>query len=148
MSDNDETSKLETAVNAILAKKELVTFAEYWNLAKELIDGVPVRAYYVRTDVNYVNLAILTDFFVLDLENKNDANPTDIGISLIKSLASVYFRPGPVETIPDSEKSQLTVISVRIGSADVGNYWIAKTGSEREDLIRFGRALLTAVNTS
>ena len=49
MADHDDGSKLESAVDAILAKKEMETFAEYWNLAKGPIKGVPVRACYART---------------------------------------------------------------------------------------------------
>ena len=149
MSDHDDTSKLETVVNTILAKKELETFAEYWNLGKELIKGVPVRAYYTRIEGSYVNLAILTDNLIIDIEkNENDVNLSGIGIGVIKSISAVYFRVGPIQTIPDSEKSQLTVVTLRIGAIDPGPYWVAKTDSERENLIRFGKALVNAVNAS
>ena len=149
MPDHDDTSKLETVVETILAEKELETFAEFWSLGKELIEGIPVRAYYSRTEGSYVNLAILTDNLIIDIEkNENDANPGGIGIGVIKSIATVYFRAGPIQTIPDSETSQLTVITLMIGTIDPGPYWIAKTDSEREDLTRFGKALLNAVNAS
>ena len=147
MPDHDDTTRLETAVGTILAKKGLETFAEYWNLCKELVKGVPVRAYYARTEGSYVNLAILTDNLIIDIEkNENDANPGGIGIGVIKSIATVYFRAGPIQTIPDSETSQLTVVALMIGTIDPGPYWVAKTDSEREDLIRFGKALLSAIN--
>ena len=37
MPDHDYSYKLKTVVEAILAKKELGTFVEYWNLGNELI---------------------------------------------------------------------------------------------------------------
>ena len=149
MPDHDDSSKLETIVDAILVKKELETFAEYWNLAKELIQGVPVRAYYTRTEGSYVNLAVLTDNLIFDIEkNKHTATLDGVSVSLIKSISAVYFRAGSIQTIPDSETSQFTVITLRTGTVDPGPYWIAKTDSEREDLIRFGMALLNAVNVS
>lgn len=149
MADHDDGSKLETAVDAILAKKELETFAEYWNLAKELIKGVPVRACYARTDGSYVNVAILTDNLVFDIENSTSGATLDgVAVAPINSISTVYFHAGSVQTIPDSEAAQLTVVALRSGAADPGPYWLAKTDSEREDLIHFGRALLNAVNAS
>ena len=147
MSDHDDTINLEAKVDAILAKKELDTFADYWNLGKELINGIPVRAYYIRTEVGYVNLAVLTDNLIIDIEKiENDANPGGVSIGGIKSVSAVYFRPGPVPTVPDSETSQLTVVALRTGVIEPGFYWVAKSDSEREGLIRFGKALLRAVN--
>ena len=149
MPGHDNSSKLEAIVNAILVNEELETFAEYWNLAKELMQGVPVRAYYTRTEGNYVNLAILTDNLIFDIENNEIAATLDgVGVALIKSISSVYFRAGPIQTIPDSSTALLTVVALRIGSNGPGPYWIAKTDSEREDLMRFGKALLSAVNAS
>jgi len=149
MADHDNGSKLESAVDAILAKKELETFAEYWNLAKELIKGVPVRACYARTDGSYVNVAILTDNLVFDIENSTSAATLNgIVVTPVKSISAVYFCPGSIQTIPDSEAAQLTVVTLRSGTADSGPYWLAKTDSEREDLIQFGKALLNAVNAS
>ena len=149
MTDHDDSSKLKTVVDAILAKKELEKFAEHWNLAEELLKGVPARAYYTRTEGNYVNLAILTDNLIFDIENSNNAASLDgISVSLIKSISSVYFHAGSIQTIPDSEAAQLTVVALRIGAVDLGPYWLAKTDSEREDLVHFGKALLNAVNPS
>ena len=149
MADHDDGSKLETAVDVILAKKELETFAEYWNLAKELIKGVPVRACYARTEGSYVNVAILTDNLVFDIENSKSAATLDgIAVAPIKSISSVHFCVGSIRTIPDSEAAQLTVVTLESGAAAPGPYWLAKTDSEREDLIQFGKALLNAVNAS
>lgn len=49
-------------------------------------------------------------------------------------------------TIPNSEKAQLTVVALTIGAGVPRLCWFAKTDSEREHLLRFGRALLNAVS--
>ena len=149
MPDHDNSSKLETMVNAILVKDELESFTGYWNLAKELMQEVPVRAYYTRTEGSYVNLAILTDNLIFDIENNGIAATLDgVGVALIRSISTVFFRAGPIQTIPDSSTALLTVVALRIGSDGAGPYWVAKTDSEREDLMCFGKALLSAVNES
>ena len=149
MPTHDYVEQLETVVESILVENDMEMFAVYWKLGKELIEGLPVRAFYTRTEGSHANLAILTDKLVVDIEkNDDDQNPGGIGIGVIKSIATVYFRAGPVQTIPNSETSQLTVFTLMIGAAEAGPYWIAKTDSERENLTRFGKALLNAVNAS
>ena len=94
-------------------------------------------------------MAILTDHLIVDIENGESGATLDgVGVALIKSISAVYFRAGPIQTIPDSEAAQLTVVALRTGNVNPGPYWFAKNDSEREDLIHFGKALLNAVNAS
>ena len=146
MLDRDDSGKLQMAVDSILANEEVGAFAEYWKLGKELMDGARVRAYYIRREGGYVNLAILTDNVIFDIENNANGAIDGVGAELLRSISAVYFHTGSLRTIPNSEKAQLTVVALRIGAGAPGLYWFAKTDSEREDLLRFGRALLNAVS--
>ena len=149
MPSRDDTSKLETIVERIFEENDLEAFAEYRDLSRELLEGLPVRAFYVCAEDSYVNLAILTDKLIIDIEtDENDDNPGDLTVIVIKSIAEVHFRTGPVQTVPDSDGAQLTLLLSMIGATDAGPYWIAETDTEREHLARFGKALLNAVNAS
>lgn len=141
--------QLEKAAQSILDNTNVRSFAENWNLGRELLNEAPVRAFYARTEGSYANLAILTDKLVIDIEeNEDDESPGGVGIAVIRSIGTVYFRSGPIITIPGSETSQLTVVTMMTGAAEANPYWVAKTGKEREDLTRFGKALLNAVVAS
>ena len=149
MPAHDVSEHLETVVERILEENDLESFAEYWDLGMELLKGSPVRAFYVFAGGSYVNLAILTDWLVVDIEtDEDDENPGDLTVIVIKSIAAVHFRTGPVRTIPDSEEAQLTLFASMVGATDAGPYWIAETDGERKHLTRFGKALLNAVNAS
>ena len=147
MPANDYTSRLKALVGNIIAENELVAFQEYWNLGQELIAGLPVRAFYAINDDGYANLAILTDKAIIDIEaDDEDETAGDITVITIKAVAEVYFRAGPVQTIPNSEESRLTLVLSMIGATDTGRYWIAETDAECQHLTRFGKALTNAIN--
>lgn len=149
MPDHDDTKKLENMVERILQENDLEAFAEYWDLGRELMEGLPVRAFYACSEGSYANLAILTDGLIIDIETEeDDDSPDDLTVISLKSIAEVHFHEGPVHTIPDSEEAQLTLVLSMIGATDIGPYWIAETNAEREHLVRFGKALVKAVNAS
>ena len=146
---HDVAKHLETMVRRILEEDDLEAFSEYWDLGRELLEGLPVRAFYVYAGGGYVNLVILTDQLIVDIEtDEDDENPGDLTIIVIKSIAEVHFRTGPVPTVPGSEEAQLTLFVSMVGATDAGPYWIAETDAERKHLARFGKALLNAVNAS
>lgn len=149
MADRDDTAKLLKATERILEKNDLEAFAECWALARELMDGLPVLAFYARPEDSYANLAILADGLIIDIETEeDDDSPDDLTVISVKAVAEVHFHTGPVHTIPDSEEAQLTLVLSMVGATDLGPYWIAETDAEREHLVRFGKALLNAVNAS
>ena len=149
MADRDDTAKLLKAIEPILEENDLEAFAECWNLGRELMEGLPVRAFYACSEDSYANLAILTDGLIIDIETEeNDDSPGGLTVISVRAVAEVHFHEGPVHTIPDSEEAQLTLVLSMVGATDVGPYWIAETNAEREHLVRFGKALLNAVNAS
>lgn len=149
MPSHDDTGKMKTTVERILAENELETFAEYWDLGKELIEGLPVWAFYVFTEGSYANLAVITDKLIVDIvTDEDDETLSDLTVIVMQSIAEVHFRTGPVGTIPDSDESQLTLVLSMVGATDTGPYWTAETDAERKHLTRFGKALMNAVNES
>ena len=149
MADRDDTAKLFKAVERILEEGDLEVFAECWNLGRELLEGLPVRAFYACSEDSYANLVILTDGLIIDIEaEEDDDSPTDLAVISLKPVAEIHFHEGPVHTIPDSEDAQLTLVLLMVGATDAGPYWTAGTNAEREHLVRFGKALLNAVNGS
>ena len=149
MPDYDDTSQLETVVERILGENDLEAFAEYWALGRILLDASPVRAFYVCAEGSYVNLSILTDKSIIDIEtDENDENPGDLTVIVIKAIAEAHFRTGPVQTIPDSDESQLTLVLSMLGATEAGPYWTAETDAERKHLTHFGKVLMTAINES
>ena len=147
MPGQDSTNRMKSVVGKIIAENELEAFAEYWDLAEELLEGLPVRAFYVVDDDGYANLVILTDQSIIDIEaDDDDENLGYITVTAIKSIGKVHFRAGPIQTIPNSEKAQLTIVLSMIGATDTGPYWIAETDAEYEHLTRFGKALMLAIN--
>ena len=154
MAERDDTEKLLKAVERILEENELEAFAECWNLGKELIEGLPVRAFYVCNDGSYANLAVLTDGLIIDIETEeDDDNLGDLTVISIKSIAEVHFREGPVHTIPDSEEAQLTLVLSMVGATDAGPYWIAESlfhkssgGDFRRHTWSLARATLRIMN--
>ena len=149
MPSHDDTGKMKTTVERILAENELETFAEYWDLGKELIEGLPVWAFYVFTEGGYANLAVITDKLIVDIvTDEDDETLSDLTVIVMQSIAEVHFRTGPVGTIPDSDESQLTLVLSMVGATDTGPYWTAETDAERKHLTRFGKVLMNAVNES
>ena len=149
MPPQDFSEQLETTVASILEENGRQAFAEYWNIGKELIKGLPVQSFYARAEGGFVNLVILAGRSIVDIEtNENDENPGILSVTVIKSVAKAHFRAGPVQTIPESEKSQLTLILSIVGGTDTGSYWIAETDTERKQLTHFGHFLMNAINES
>ncbi len=149
MPSRDDTKQLETIVERILEENDLEAFAEYWGLGRELMDGLPVRAFYVCAEGSYVNLAVLTDKLIIDIvTDEDDETLGDLTVIVMTSIAEVHFHAGPVRTIPDSHEAQLTLVLSTVGATDAGPYWIAETDAERKHLTRFGKALLNAVPAS
>jgi len=144
----DLHEQLLTEVASILDENRRLKFAEYWSIGKELIAQLPVQSFYARVVGVYVNLVVLASRLVIDIEtNENDENPGVFAVTVINSVVKLHFRAGPVQTIPDSEKSQLTVV-LSVSDTDVSSYWIAETDAERECLTRFGQYLMQAINES
>ena len=147
MPGSDYTKQMETVVERTIEENELEAFAEYWGLSKELIAGLPVRAFYLAADEGYGNLAIITDRSIIDIEADDDDDDLGyISLTTIESIAKVHFRAGPVQTVPNSEDAQLTIILSIAGATGSGPYWIAETDAEYKHLTRFGAALTSAIN--
>ena len=147
MPGSDYTKQMETVVKRIIEENELEAFEEYWELSRELIAELPVRAFYLAADDGYGNLAIVTDRSIIDIEADDDDDDLGyISVTTVESIAKVHFRAGPVQTIPNSEDAQLTIILSITGATGSGPYWIAETDSELKHLTRFGAALMTVIN--
>ena len=147
MPGSDYTKQMETVVERTIEENELDAFEEYWNLSRELIAGLPVRAFYLAADEGYGNLAIVTDGSIIDIEADDDDDDLGyISVTTIESIAKVHFRAGSVPTIPNSEDAQLTIILSIAGATGSGPYWIAETDAEYQHLTRFGAALMSAIN--
>ena len=147
MPGSDYTKQMETVVKRIIEENELEAFEEYWELSRELIAELPVRAFYLAADDGYGNLAIVTDRSIIDIEADDDDDDLGyISVTTVESIAKVHFRAGPVQTIPNSEDAQLTIILSITGATGSGPYWIAETDAELKHLTRFGAALMTVIN--
>ena len=147
MPGSDYTKQMETVVERTIEENELEAFEEYWDLSKELIAGLPVRAFYLAADEGYGNLAIITDRSIIDIEADDDDDDLGyISVTTVESIAKVHFRAGPVPTLPNSEDAQLTIILSLAGATGSGPYWIAETDAEYQHLKRFGAALMGAIN--
>lgn len=147
MPSHDYTELMETVVKRAIEENGLEAFEKYWDLSRELTKGLPVRAFYVVTDEDYGNLAILTDRSIIDIEADDDDDSIGyISVTAIESIAKVHFRAGPVQTIPNSEDAQLTMVLSMMGATGTGPYWIAETDAELEHLTRFGAALMRAIH--
>ena len=147
MPSRDYTEQMVTVVERIIEENGLEALGEYCELGKELIAGLPVRAFYVAADEGSGNLACITDRSIIDIEADDDDDDLGyISVTTIESIAKVHFRAGPVQTIPNSEDAQLTIILSMIGAAGTGPYWIAETEAEYKHLTRFGAALMNAID--
>lgn len=147
MPTNDYTEQMKAVVERSIEENELEAFEEYWDLAKELVEALPIRAFYVVADEGYGNLAIITDRSIIDIEADDDDDDLGyISVTTIESIGKVHFRTGPVPTLPDSEDAQLTIILSITGATGSGPYWIAETDAECKHLKRFGAALMGAIN--
>ena len=147
MPGSDYTKQMATVVERTIEENELEAFEEYWELSRELIDGLPVRAFYLAADEGYGNLAIITDRSIIDIEADDDDDDFGyVSVTTIESIAKVHFRAGPVPTLPDSQDAQLTIILSITGATGSGPYWIAETDAEYKRLTRFGAALMSAIN--
>ena len=147
MPSSDYTKQMAAVVERTIEENQLEAFEEYWELSRELIDGLPVRAFYLAADEGYGNLAIITDRSIIDIEADDDDDDFGyVSVTTIESIAKVHFRAGPVPTLPDSEDAQLTIILSIAGATGSGPYWIAETDAEYKRLTRFGAALMSAIN--
>ena len=149
MPPQDFSEQLETTVASILEEYGRQAFAQYWNIGKELMKGLPIQSFYLRAEGSFVNLVILAGRLIVDIEtNENDENTGILSVTVVKSVAKAHFCAGPVQTIPESENSQLTLILSNFGGTDTGSYWIAETDAERKHLMHFGHSLMNVVNES
>ena len=149
MPDHDDAKKLESMVERILQENDLEAFAEYWDLGRELMEGLLVRAFYVYTEGSYANLGIVTDKLIVDIAtDEEDDTVDDLAVIALRAVAEAHFHADPVQAIPDSEQAQLTLVLSMVGATDASPYWIAETNTKREPLARFGKAILNAVNAS
>ena len=147
MPSRDYSEQMQSVVKRTIEENELAAFEKYWDLSKELIEGLPVRAFYLVTGEGYGNLAVLTDQSIIDIEADDDDDTVGyISTITVKSIARVHFRPGPVQTIPNTEDAQLTIVLSMIGAAGTGPYWFAETDSEARHLTRFGVVLVHVIN--
>ena len=147
MESRDYTDRMCSLVNRTAEEEGLQQFKRYWNLGYELVAGLPVRAFYLVSDEGYANLAILTDLSIIDIEaDDDDHDLAYISVTTIQSIAKVHFRAGSVQTVPNSEDAQLTIVLSMIGTTGTGPYWFAETDDERRHLTRFGVAIMKAIN--
>ena len=136
MQTRDYTDQLNSLVNRTIVEDELQELKRYWGLGSDLVAGLPVRAFYLVSDEGYANLAILTDQSIVDIEaDDEDHSVGYISVTTIQSIARVHFRAGPVQTVPNSEDAQLTIVLSMAGATGTGPYWIAETDSERKRLV-------------
>ena len=54
MADRDDTAKLLKEIERILEENDLEAFVECWNLGRELMEGLPVRAFYACSEDSLV----------------------------------------------------------------------------------------------
>jgi hypothetical protein len=149
MPERDYTEQMKTAIERIVSDDAPEDFEEQWSFVENLLGDLSVRGFYAVNDDDYVNVAILTDKSIIDVEVSEDTvRPVNISITLINSIAEVRFSRGPIQTIADSEDSQLTVVLSLIGATDTGQYWWAEDDDEERRLTRFGAALMQVINRS
>ncbi len=143
----DQTKQMESVVTRLLAEIESEQLEDHWELAKQLLGDLPVRAFYAVNGDGYINVAILTDKAIIDVEASDEGpESNDIDVILIRSIGGVSMRPGSVQTLPDTEDSQLTLVLSLIGATDAGSYWFAEDAKEKARLARFGQALMEVMN--
>ncbi len=149
MPEADYREQMASAIARIIAEDGPEDFQEQWGFVEELLGNLPVRGFYIVYDDSYVNLAILTNKSIIDVEvSDDDERLTDISVTLINSIAEVHFQRGPVQTIPDSSDSQLTLVLSLIGATDTSQYWWAEDDEEERRLTRFGANLMKVINES
>lgn len=145
---SDNCNKVfEVVVEDILSNEGIKDFLKYWSIAKEIISELAIRSFYCRLETNYVNLAILTDKSIVDIEKKNDqSNSGHVIVTAVDHISDVVILTTPIETIPVSRGSHLTVIASKVGETTIGPYWIAESEKEYEDLVQFAKAVTTVIH--
>lgn len=147
MPNPNSIQQMEALAQKIIEDHDVKSFSEYWDLGKELVGECRVRAFYVRATERYANLAVLTDRAIVDIEaDENDADPGSVTVTNIAAIREIDFTRGAVITIPNSARSQLTMVLTMSGSTSTGSYWIAETDEERIRLTGFGSAVMQAIN--
>ena len=147
MAGSNCNKALDFVVNDILSNEGIKDFYKYWSIAQEIINGLTILSFYCRLETNYVNLAILTDKSIIDIEKKNDqSNSGHVIVTAIDHISDVVILTTPIETIPVSRGSHLTVIASKVGETTIGPYWIAESEKEYESLVQFGKAVTNVIH--
>lgn len=149
MAEPDYTEQLNSVIESVLEEHGLDTFEEYWNLAQEVLEDMPIRRFYVHAESGYGNVAVLTDSLLIDIDGDKDEEDSSgiFTITPIKTIGEVRFHEGSVPTIPASSDAELLLFVSVFGDTDIGRYWIADTEQERDYLVLFGKALIEAINS-
>lgn len=147
MAGSNCNKALDFVVNDILSNEGIEDFYKYWSIAQEIINGLTILSFYCRLETNYVNLAILTDKSIIDIEKKNDqSNSGHVIVTAIDHISDVVILTTPIETLPVSRGSHLTVIASKVGETTIGPYWIAESEKEYESLVQFGKAVTNVIH--
>lgn len=148
MAELDYTEQLTAAVANILKEYDLPKFKKYWEFSREFIEESPVRGFYVRGEPGYGNLAILTDNLLADVEGEDNGTREGFAVKRLTTIDGVRIHSSSHPNLPDSVGALLIVLAELAGTEGLGFHWIAKTESEKENLIQFGKAIVKAINNS
>ena len=151
----DCSKSLGAYVGNILQEYDAGAFHHYWELSRDVIGELPVRKFYVHHGqsydrLNYLNVAILADRFVIDIEGAVRTSRYGYGvndqggfvITPLKSIEAIEFHVGRLSTIQESSNAKIILIASILGDSAMGKYWIADTDEEYQYLVQFGKSLM------
>ena len=159
----DYSRTLDSLVEGIREEYGAGDFHDYWELSREVLGGLPIRKFYVHriqsgygpyARLNSLNVTILTDGSVVDIggsiRKTNESSfssdtPNGLVVTPLKSIGTIKFQKGSIQTIRESSNAQLVLLAQVIGDVGIGAYWIANTDEEYDYLVEFGKALMKAV---
>ena len=147
MTKRDLRQQLNSLVEKILSDYGFDAFENYWELSQEIIGDMPVRKFYVLGEPGYINVAILTNHFMIDIEGEEEDPPGSFELYPLSTIESVRFHEGPIDTLPGSSDAELILLVSLTGSTEAGPYWIAETTEEKEYLIQFGKSIIESLTT-
>ena len=157
----DNTRHMVSFVEGMINEYDAGDFHDYWKLSRIVIDEMPVLKFYIftgqtgsgfSTSPSRLNVAILTNKAVVDVFGGiRRGNQFSYGnesggfaITPLKSIQSVMFHNGPLQTLQESSRAKLLLIARILGDASIGRYWVADTDDQYDHLVQFGKALMKA----
>lgn len=145
MTFKDKTDQLHSRVSEILSGQDREVFESYWNVGQKLLEGSPVRGFFISGDDSYANLSVLTDAWMFDITGDENEDEGSLNATQLRAVGQIEFHEDPIPDIPESNEAELLLLVFQLGAPNEYRYWLADDEDEAEELLSYGRAIVEAI---